>query len=770
MMDDPNITIKEYISLGEEKAQKHGNLFNWETAKYALPSRDQRYQYLGCEGLQYTKGDIADFEKRLQGKYAKGLLLLVEDLLLLVKVKAVDIKLRLLEQSAAVDENIKKMLRNMSYLSDLEAINGGYVAFGSNPKGGKITGKGKIRTDTECIVLSLNFKLLDENQMLLRVPRENNMYNVDLKNIVPLGDLTCLFAKETFDESNLWHKRLAHINFKTMNKLVKDLLLPIPFWAEAVNTACYIQNRVLVTKPYNKTPYELLLGRTPSIGFMRPFGYLVTILNTLDPLGKFDRKVDEGFLVGYSVSSKDFRVFNSRTRILQETLHINFLENKPNVTGCGPTWLFDIDTLTKSMNYYPVTTGNQPNLSAGVQELFDAEKEREGNVQQYVLFPSWSFGFKDPQNTDNDTTFEVKENEFKVRKPESKVHVSSSSSAKTKKHDDKTKREAKGKSHVELSTGVKKLIEEFKYFTDNSTNEVNAASTPVPAIGQVFANNTNTFNAVVPFNTDVSPTLGESSYVDPSQYPNDPNMPDLEDITYFDNKEDVGAEADFTNLEATITLSPMPITRVHRDHLVSQIIGDLSFAPLTRSMTRMVTDQGGLTQINNDDFHTCTKWVFRNKKDERGIVVKNKAQLVAQGHTQEEGIDYEEVFAPVARIESRLFLAYASFMGFMVYQMDVKSAFLYETIEEEVYVCQPTGFEAPDYPDKVYVDDIIFGSTNKDLCKAFEKLMKDKFQMSSMGELTFFLGLQVKQKAWCNTPKMGRSEIRIFGACYFSDQ
>ncbi|GJW20201.1 putative ribonuclease H-like domain-containing protein [Tanacetum coccineum] len=166
-----------------------------------------------------------------------------------------------------------------------------------------------------------------------------------------------------------------------------------------------------------------------------------------------------------------------------------------------------------------------------------------------------------------------------------------------------------------------------------------------------------------------------------------------------------------------------------------------------------------------------TKWVFRNKKDKRCIVIQNKARLVAQGHTQEEGIDYDEVFAPVARIKAiRLFLAYASFIGFMVYQMDVKSSFLYGRIEEEVYVCQPPGFEDPDYPDKVYkvvkslyglhqaprawdillvhvyVDDIIFGSTKKELCTEFEKLMHDKFQMSSMGELTFFLGLQVKQK------------------------
>ncbi|GKD70203.1 putative ribonuclease H-like domain-containing protein, partial [Tanacetum coccineum] len=171
-----------------------------------------------------------------------------------------------------------------------------------------------------------------------------------------------------------------------------------------------------------------------------------------------------------------------------------------------------------------------------------------------------------------------------------------------------------------------------------------------------------------------------------------------------------------------------------------------------------------------------TKWVYRNKKDDKGIVVRNKARLVAQGYTQEEGIDYDEVFALVARIEAiRLFLAYASFMNFIVYQIDVKSVFLYVTIEEEVYVCQPPGFEDPKFPNKVYkengfrrgtidntlfikkdkgdillvqvyVDDIIFGSTKKSLCTKFEQMMHKRFQMSSMRELTFFLGLQVKQK------------------------
>nr|GEZ89208.1 hypothetical protein [Tanacetum cinerariifolium] len=455
--------------------------------------------------------------------------------------------------------------------------------------------------------------------------------------------------------------------------------------AEAVNTACYVQNRVLVTKPQNKTPYNLLLGRTPSIGFMRHFGYLVTILNTLNPLGKFDGKVDAGFLVGYSVSSKAFKVFN--------------------------------------------------------------EKAEEESVQQYVFFPVWSSGSNNPQNTDGDDAFKVKEPEFKGRKPQSEVHVFPSSSAQTKKHDDKTKREAKGKSHVESLKGYRNLSAEFEDFSDDSINDVNAVDSPVPVVGQILTNSTNTFSAAGHSNADVSPTHRKSSHRDSSQYPDDLNMPELEDITYFNDEEDVGAEADFTNLETTITVSPIPTTRVHKYHPVTQIIGDLSSATQTRGMTRVAKDQGGLSQINNDDFHTCTKWVFRNNKDERGIVVRNKARLVAQGHTQEEGIDYEEVFDPVARIEAiRLFLAYASFMGFMVYQMDVKSAFLYGTIEEEVYVCQPSGFEDPDYPDKIYVDDISLGSTNKDLCKAFKKLMKDKFQMSSMRELTFFLGLQVKQK------------------------
>nr|GEU41147.1 hypothetical protein [Tanacetum cinerariifolium] len=364
-----------------------------------------------------------------------------------------------LKDKGVIDSGYSRcMTENISYLFDFKEINGGYVAFGGNSKGGKITGK---------------------------------------------GDLTCLFAKDTLDESNLWHRRLGHINFKTMNKLVKGNLvrgLPSKVFennhtcvackkskqhrasckTKPVNSVSQPLQRVLVTKPHNKTPYKLLLGRTPSIGFMRPFGCPVTIFNTLDPLGKFDGKADEEFLVGYFVSSKAFRVFNSRTRIVQETLYINFLENQPKVVGSGPTWLFDIDTLTQSINY-------QPNHNAGIEENLDV----------------------DPQNTDANATFEVKE-------PESEVHVSPSN------------------------------------FFSNSTNGVNVASAPVTVVGPNSTNNTNSFNAAGPSNTVVSPNFeigGKSSYVDPSQYPDNPDMPALEEIVYFDDEEDVGAKADFSNLE-----------------------------------------------------------------------------------------------------------------------------------------------------------------------------------------------------------------------------
>ncbi|GJY15673.1 putative ribonuclease H-like domain-containing protein [Tanacetum coccineum] len=467
------------------------------------------------------------------------------------------------------------------------------------------------------------------------------------------------------------------------------------------------ENRVLVTKPYNKTPYELLHGRTPSISFMRPFRCLVTILNTLDPLGKFDRKANEGFLVGYSINSKAFRVFNTRTRKVEENLHITFLENKPNVAGSGPDWLFDIDLLTNSMNYELVTIGNQTNRNAGIKDNVDAIP-----TQQYFLLPLL---YDSPQS--------------------SKDTIADDAGKKTnEKPANKGERNGQEKEGGASNKEGDQNVQDFRAELDNLLVQQKEG----------YATSTNRVSTISPF---VSAARQSFDYAD--DLPTDPLMPDLEatadllNINIFSgayDDEDEGVEADLNNLETTMNVSHIPTTRIHKDHPKDQIIGDINSATQTRRMTKISEEHAlkviqalddpswieamqeellqfklqkvwTLVDLPNGKRAIGTKWVFRNKKDERGIVVRNKARLVAQGYTQEEGIDYDEVFAPVARIEAiRLFLAYASFMGFIVYQMDVKSAFLYGTIEEEVYVCQPPGFEDPQFPDKVYkVEKALYG-------------------------------------------------------------
>ncbi|GJR10785.1 ribonuclease H-like domain-containing protein [Tanacetum coccineum] len=629
----------------------------------------------------------------------------------------------------------RHMSGNKSYPTDYQDIDGGFVAFAGSPKGGKITGKGKIKTgkldfedvyfvkelkfnlfsvsqmcdkknsvlftETECLVLSPDFKLLDESQVLLKVPRQNNMYNFNLKNVVPSGGLTCLFAKATIDESNLWHRRLGHVNFKTMNKLVRGNLV-----------------RVLITKPHNKIPYELLIGRSPNLDFMRPFWCPVTILNTLDHLGKFEGKADEGFLVGYSINSKAFRVFNTRTKKVKENLHIKFLENKPNVAGSGPEWLFDIDSLIKSMNYEPVIAGNQTNDDADIETNVNAVQtgQEKASNHEYILLPFLTSDSQGPKSSNDEFVDDAgKKNDVQYLAKDG-----------DKNGHEKDVRDQEEALRKQFDQETKRLVGQGEAIITNNTNRLNTVSPSVSAAGQSFDNNDLLTN---------------------------PLMHDLEDSNgifrgAYDD-EDVGAEADLNNLEITMNVSPIPITRIHKDHPKDQIIRDINSTIQTRRMIKFSKENAMVSYIskkrrtNHKDYQNClfacflsqiepekviqaltdpswieamqeellqfklqkvwtlvdlpkgkrairTKWVYRNKKDERGIVVREKIK---------------------AKIEAiRLNLAYASFMRFIVYQMDVKSAFLYGTIEEEVYVCQPPSFEDPQFPDKVYkVEKALYG-------------------------------------------------------------
>ncbi|GJR02963.1 putative reverse transcriptase, RNA-dependent DNA polymerase [Tanacetum coccineum] len=286
--------------------------------------------------------------------------------------------------------------------------------------------------------------------------------------------------------------------------------------------------------------------------------------------------------------------------------------------------------------------------------------------------------------------------------PSGKLVLQSSSSQST---DNKDADEVPGKGDDDLSE------RNDQERIDSSTQDVNTARPSINTASENINTSSSNINTASPV-------------------PNDPSMQSLKTTGIFDDayddKKEVGVESDLNNLETTMNVSSIPTTRIHKDHPIKQIIRDLHSALLRRKMSQQNLEELGLVwtlvDLPKGKRAIGTKWVYRNKKDERGIVVRNKARLVAQGYTQKEGIDYDKVFTLVARIEAiRLFLAYALFIGLMIYQMDVKSAFLYGTIEEEVYVCQPPGFEDPQFSNKVY-------------------------KISSIGELTFFLGLQVQQK------------------------
>ncbi|GJY44819.1 ribonuclease H-like domain-containing protein [Tanacetum coccineum] len=332
-----------------------------------------------------------------------------------------------LQEKGLIDSGCSRhMTRNMPYLTNFEEIDREYVAFSGNPKEGKITG---------------------------RAERKNR---------------TLIEAART---------------------MLADSKLPTTFWVEAVNTACYVQNRVLVTKPHNKTLYKLFLGRKPALGFMRPFGCPVTILNTLDHLGKFDGKVDEGFFVRYSMNSKVFRVFNSRTRIVEENLHVQFSENTPNIAGSGPNWLFDIDALTKSMNCKPVVAKSQSNGNAGTKTCDDAGKASMETVpsKDFILLPLWT--------TDPPFSQSSKSSPYAGFKP-SGDDAKKVTEELEKKGGDASKEDERD--HQEQEDNV------------NSTNNINTVSSTV---------NVSYENIV-------------------SRFANDPTMPEVEEIGIFSDAED----------------------------------------------------------------------------------------------------------------------------------------------------------------------------------------------------------------------------------------
>nr|GEY73795.1 putative ribonuclease H-like domain-containing protein [Tanacetum cinerariifolium] len=455
---------------------------------------------------------------------------------------------------------------------------------------------------------------------------------------------------------------------------------------------------------------------------MRPFGCHVTILNTLDQLGKFNGKSDEGIFFGYSTISKAFRVYNTRTRKVEENLHITFLENKPIIIGGGPEWLFDIDVHLKLMNYAPVPTCTNSNDFASKGVSFDAGQSslETGPSQDYILIPLWK----------DNSLFESSSQDSDVLK------IPPINTA-TPNYADYA------------SYSLMHDLEDTRIFDDDYDDRDEGAE----------ANNLETVISVspIPFTRvhkdhPKKQIIGEMEPKKVTQALNDESWVEAmqEELLQFKLLNDSQIECTRSKklymvfiklLEPGVRLYPPSYWKMDskegqlirlcsssRSRMTFYCSSMISMRELTFFLGLQVEQRTDGIFLSQDKYvcdilkkfgfssvksaSTPMKTHKRLSKDVAGTYVNvHLYRLVAQGHRQEEGIDYDEVFAPVARIEViRLLLAYASFMDFTMYQWNVKSAFLYGTIKEEVYVSQHPGFVDPEFPKRVYkVEKALYG-------------------------------------------------------------
>jgi len=473
------------------------------------------------------------------------------------------------------------------------------------------------------------------------------------------------------------------------------------FWAEAINTACHASNRLYCHRFHNKTPYELLIGRKPNISYFRVFGCKCYILKKGTRLSKFQSKCDEGFLLGYSSNSKAYRVYNKTHGIVEEAYDVEFDET--NGSHNEQENLDDVrsDGLRNAMK----------NMSIGDVRPREEDEDEDGPSISIRVNPSTSISNDQAQQIVQDSS-----------------------------NDDSQVQDQVGSSSAPSSSTQEPIVPQ-------RIHHVLAKDHPVDQIMGDISKGVQTRSRIASFCEHYSFV----SFLEPNRVDEALRDPDW-------------------------------VNAMHEElnNFTRNQVWDLVERPKNYNVIG-------------------TKWVFRNKQNEDGMVVRNKARLVAQGFTQVEGLDFGETFAPVARLEAiRILLAYACSHNIKLFQMDVKSAFLNGKISELVFVEQPPGFEDPKKPNhvyklskalyglkqaprawyerlrdfliskgfkigkvdttlftkdigkdlfvcQIYVDDIIFGSTNPSFCEEFGEMMSREFEMSMIGELSFFLGLQIKQ-------------------------
>ncbi|KAI3742536.1 hypothetical protein L1987_60221 [Smallanthus sonchifolius] len=605
-----------------------------------------------------------------------------------------------------------------------------------------------------------------ENLFNLKVRRIRSDNGSEFKNS-KMG-LFCLqkgihheFSAPYVPQQNGVAERKNRTLVETARTMLADSKLPVTFWAETVNTACHVLNRVLTVKRHNKTCYELLNNRKPNLEYLLPFGNPCNLLKVRDVPTKFSAKAIEGIFLGYVANSTTKRVYNKETRQVEEWFHIDCSNRSLPQMAIGPDWAFDYENLFKSF-HLPSDISDE---DAAV--LYDSCQDAQHNGFIPNTVPNSSIPSTSAHNPNVASCSGPQDSESE----EDNAIFQDSSADPLLSDDPLPSTQAQGEIPTNLDSEIP-IPQDYSYQSESTLVNV----LPVPEVASIKEHKDHPVTNII---GNLQDGVKTRSLVD--------------NTCLYTCIKDSGVLDDCSHSCFISQVEPKNVEMaLHDNNWIEAMQEELAQFDKLKVWN--------LVDLPKGAYPIGTKWVFKCKKDDRGVVVRNKARLVVQGFNQQEGIDYTEVYAPVARLEAiRLFLAFASFKGFKVFQLDVKSAFLYGKVKEEVYVCQPPGFEDPLNPNmvfkldkalyglhqaprawyetlsthllandfvrgkidstlfikksggdyllvQIYVDDIIFGSTNEGLCKEFEGVMKSKFEMSAMGELSFFLGLQVNQK------------------------
>ncbi|GJS51122.1 putative ribonuclease H-like domain-containing protein [Tanacetum coccineum] len=556
---------------------------------------------------------------------------------------------------------------------------------------------------------------------------------------------------------------------------------PMFLWAEAVATACYTQNRSLIHTRHNKTPYELVHDKKPDLTFFRVFGALCYPTNDSENLGKFQAKADIGIFVGYAPSRKGYRIYNKRTRRLMETIHVTF------------------DEMHQSMAPVRMSSGPEPVIVTPGQlksGLAPTDKELE------MLFQPM-FDEHLEQSRGNEPVPSATEITAHVVPPGTSLSTTIAQDAPSTSASSST-------SDIHLPVQHQEIAEEPTHEDTPINHDVLHPShnlvTGDPGLAQSSSRNVNSAEPIqVNYPPDHLRRWTKDHPLD--NIVGNPSRP-------VSTRKQLASDALWCCFHTELS-------KVEPKNFKMAVIEDCWFQAMQDEIHEF--DRLEVWELVPRPIYVMVialKWIYKVKLDEYGDVLKNKARLVAKGYRQEEGIDFEESFAPVARIEAiRIFIANAATKNMIIYQMDVKTAFLNGDLQEEVFVSQPEGFEDQDNPThvyrlkkalyglkqaprawydtlskfllannffkgavdltlftrksgkhillvQIYVDDIIFASTDHNACNTFSNEMSSKFQMSMMGQMSFFLGLQVSQSPggiFINQAKYALETLKKYG-------